>query len=541
MSTDTFTVLRHTVRALVRSGLLGQVRPRPFGRAVRAFREMGSSAATLVKVAAIHAPDALAVIDERGTMTYGELDEAGAQVAAGLAHTYGIGPGRSVAVMCRNHRGFLLTTLAASRLGADLVFLNTEFSAPQLGAIFTRNPPDLVIADTEFLPRLDGHHITVIDAWSQTATPEHATLIGMCAGQRPGPRDRPVNPSTITILTSGTTGTPKGAPRKLDPLAVLGPTATVLCRTDLHVGDPVLIGPPLYHGFGLLTWALAVLLRSPVILHRGFDPEQALAAIARHKVGFVAAVPIMLLRILALPGPTRARYATGSLRTILSGGAPLRPELAERVLVEFGDVLFNGYGSTEIGIAAIATPQDLRAASGTVGLPTVGVPVRVLDSSGRPVPTGERGTIFVGGPMVFGGYTGGGNKQVVDGLMSTGDRGRLDAQGRLYVDGRDDDMIVSGGENVYPQEVEDTLSRHPAIADAAVIGIDDEEYGQRLVAYLVAADDAPSTAELRRYVKENLARYKVPRDFVFLDELPRNPTGKLVRGRLPAIGREPDR
>jgi acyl-CoA synthetase (AMP-forming)/AMP-acid ligase II len=529
-------VLGHTVRALAGSGLLGRLRPRLFRRMVRAYRTTGSSAATLVTVAAIHTPDAPAVIDELGTMTYAELDDAGSRLATGISERYGVGPGGTVAVMCRNHRGFLVATLAASRLGADLVYLNTEFSAPQLGAVFERKRPDLVVADEEFLPRLDGHGVAVLDAWSRDPAPGRPTLHGMVADHPPHRAAGPVPSGNITILTSGTTGAPKGAPRRLDPLAVVGPTATILRRSRLRVGDPVLVGPPLYHGFGLVTWALGVLLRAPVVLRRGFDPEQALADIDRHRVAFVAAVPVMLLRVLGLPEHTRARYDTGSLHTILSGGAPLRPELAERVLEEFGDVLFNGYGSTEIGIAAIATPRDLRTASGTVGVPTIGVPVRVLDASGDPVPAGERGTIFVGGPMVFGGYTGGGGKQIVDGLMNTGDRGRLDTEGRLYVDGRDDDMIISGGENVYPQEVEDTLSRHPAIADAAVIGIDDEEYGQRLVAYLVAAGDAPDVAELRRYVKDNLARFKVPREFVFLDELPRNPTGKLVRKHLPATG-----
>lgn len=530
------TLLGHTARALAGSGLLGQVRPHLLRRMARAYRMTGSSAATLVAVAAIHIPDAPAVIDEHGTMTYAELDDAGARLAAGISGRYGIGPDATVAVMCRNHRGFLVATLAASRLGADLVYLNTEFSAPQLGTVFERIRPDLVVADEEFLPRLDGHDLPVLDAWSQDPAPGRPTVFGMLCEHRPQRPAGPVRSGNITIMTSGTTGAPKGAPRRLDPAAVLGPTATILRRSGLRVGDPVLVGPPLYHGFGLVTWALGVLMRSPVVLRRGFDPEQALADISRHRVAFMSAVPVMLLRILGLPGQTRKRYGTGSLHTILCGGAPLRPELAERVLEEFGDVLFNGYGSTEIGVAAIATPRDLRAASGTVGLPTIGVPVRVLGPSGEPVPAGERGTIFVGGPMVFDGYTGGGGRQVVDGLMNTGDRGHLDAEGRLYVDGRDDDMIISGGENVYPQEVEDTLSRHPAIADAAVIGIDDEEYGQRLVAYLVAAGDAPDVADLRRYVKDNLARFTVPREFVFLDELPRNPTGKLQRERLPAVG-----
>jgi fatty-acyl-CoA synthase len=200
----------------------------------------------------------------------------------------------------------------------------------------------------------------------------------------------------------------------------------------------------------------------------------------------------------------------------------------------FGDILYNLYGSTEVAYAAIATPSDLRAAPGCVGRPPYGTEVRLVDADGRPVAVGQTGRIFVGNSIQFAGYTGGGDKERLDGLMSTGDVGHLDEHGRLFVSGRDDDMIISGGENVYPAEIEDLLTAHPAISEAAVIGVDDPDFGQRLRGYLVpAAGQQPDSEQIRQYVRDNLARFKVPRDIVFLDSLPRNPAGKVVKRDLP--------
>jgi fatty-acyl-CoA synthase len=202
-----------------------------------------------------------------------------------------------------------------------------------------------------------------------------------------------------------------------------------------------------------------------------------------------------------------------------------------------GDVLYNLYGSTEVAYATIATPRDLREAPGTVGRAPAGTTVKLFDEDGRPVPPGESGRIFVGSSMQFEGYTGGGSKEVREGLMATGDIGHFDPAGRLFVDGRDDDMIVSGGENVFPGEVEDLLGGLDGVREATVVGVDDEKYGKRLRAYVVKDDGAALTADdVKSYVKSNLARYKVPRDVVFVDGLPRNPAGKVVKRELP----EPD-
>jgi fatty-acyl-CoA synthase len=218
---------------------------------------------------------------------------------------------------------------------------------------------------------------------------------------------------------------------------------------------------------------------------------------------------------------------------IALSGSALSPALAAQAIEVFGPVLYNLYGSTEVAWAAIATPEDLREAPGTVGKPPRGTIVKLFDEEGREVPTGETGRIFVANEMLFEGYTGGGSKDVIDGLMATGDVGHFDEAGRLFVDGRDDEMIVSGGENVFPQEVEELLGHHDAVADVAVLGVEDEEFGQRLKAVVVKRDGADlDDGDVRDYVKKHLARYKVPRDVEFVDELPRNATGKVLKREL---------
>jgi fatty-acyl-CoA synthase len=196
-------------------------------------------------------------------------------------------------------------------------------------------------------------------------------------------------------------------------------------------------------------------------------------------------------------------------------------------------VVYNLYGSTEVAYATIATPEDLAAEPGCVGRVVRGAMVKVLDEVGRDVPTGTTGRIFVGNSVQFDGYTGGGTKEIVNGLMSSGDVGHFDDAGRLFIDGRDDDMIVSGGENLFPGEVEEALMAHPEIVEAAVIGVPDEQYGQRLRSFVALRPGASLTEQdVKDYVKSRLARFKVPRDVIFVEALPRNPTGKVIKRQL---------
>jgi fatty-acyl-CoA synthase len=509
--------------ALVRSGVWRSAGPAQLPGIERALRRWGQSMAALGAVAAIRFPDRAGVIDERGQLTYGELDRWVAAIAAGMHAEYGIVAGSKVAVLCRNHRYFLAATLAASRLGADVLFVNTEFAAPQTTAVLERHRPDLLVRDEEFGVETD---VPVVLGWRA----DGSGLDDLAARNAPEP-PAPDQPGHITILTSGTTGTPKAAPRAPTALGLAGLTVSALQRFGLRAGEPMVICPPLFHGLGLLTSMLALFLGSPLVLARRYDAAAVLGSIEATRAGSVVAVPVMLQRMLEL-GPTElARYDVRSVRAVISGASALPPSLAARFIEQFGPVLCDAYGSSEIGIATIASSADLLAAPGTVGRPCLGSSVRILGPDDRPVPAGETGRIFAGGGLVFGGYSDGSSKAVVDGRMSTGDLGHLDAQGRLFVDGREDDMIVSGGENVYPGEVEDCLLTHPSVTDAAVVGVPDEDSGQRLVAYVVL-DGAATPEELVEHVRGNLARYKAPREIVVVDELPRTATGKVLKRDL---------
>jgi len=290
----------------------------------------------------------------------------------------------------------------------------------------------------------------------------------------------------------------------------------------------------MFHAWGYAHLALAGLTGSTAVVRPRFDPEATLQLIADHQITVVAAVPVMLQRIMELPESIRARYDPSSLRVVAVSGSALPGELATRFMDTFGDVLYNLYGSTEVAYASIATPTDLRAAPDTAGRPPRGTIIKLLDADDEEVPAGGRGGIYVGNRLLFSGYTGGGSKRVVGGLMATGDTGHFDRHGRLFVDGRDDDMIVSGGENVFPREVEDLLVTHPAVADACVIGLSDDTWGQCLRAYVVVGQHSTVTAaQLKDHVRARLARFKVPRDVVFVAELPRNAAGKVIRRLLP--------
>jgi fatty-acyl-CoA synthase len=337
-----------------------------------------------------------------------------------------------------------------------------------------------------------------------------------------GDTDDVVPPSEkgrVVILTSGTTGTPKGASRSQPE--TLDPAASLLSKIPLHARERTMIAAPMFHSWGFAHFTLGMALSSTLVLRRKFDPEGTLSAVAQHRCSTLVVVPVMLQRVLDLGEEVISKYDTSSLRVIAVSGSALPGELANRVMDVFGDVLYNLYGSTEVAWATIATPEDMRTAPGTAGKAPRGTVLEIIDEDGRELPPGETGRIFVGNEMLFEGYTGGGKKEIVDGLMSTGD------------EGRDDEMIVSGGENVFPAEVEDQLAKHDDVKEVAVIGVDDEKFGQRLKAFVVKRDGAKlSEDDAKKYVKANLASFKVPREVEFIDELPRNATGKVLKREL---------
>ncbi|HEX3650127.1 MAG TPA: acyl-CoA synthetase [Pseudonocardiaceae bacterium] len=518
------------VDVLRRAGLLDPMRPDEGIRSILAVRKFGPVAGA-AWIAARREPGSPAVVDELGTLTYGELD-ADTNALARAWERRGLGLDSVIAVLCRDHRWLVACMVAAAKLGARLLLLNTGFSGPQLADVASREGVSALVYDEEFTDLLAGVRADIPRylGWCEGQA-EVTTLADIAESTHPGAVPDPPSPGALVLLTSGTTGTPKGASRHVrSPLAA----THLLERIPLRRGGAMFIASPMFHATGLSQLIVALALGSTVVVRRRFDPEATLRAVAERRCTAMVLVPTMLRRILDLGSETVSRYDTGSLRVILTAGSALSPDVSGKALDFFGDVLYNLYGSTEVAVATVATPTELRTAPGTVGRAPRGCVVRLYDNDGHRVTGADaQGRLFVGSELAFGGYTGGGHKEIIDGLLSSGDVGHFDESGLLFVDGRDDDMIVSGGENVFPGEIENLLTSREDVAEAAVVGVPDEDFGQRLKAFVVPAAGAELDAdELCGFVRANLARYKVPRDVVFLDELPRNQTGKVVRARL---------
>jgi acyl-CoA synthetase (AMP-forming)/AMP-acid ligase II len=523
-------------KVLASSGIIRPYPPAVLVRLARTVKDWGTGPAGGFATLAVRFPDRVGLVDELGELTFGEMHRRSNALARAL-RARGVGEGDGVALMCRNHRGFVDTTVAAAKLGADLLYLNTAFAGPQLVDVLEREKPIVVVHDEEFTELLaDAQVEQRVLAWvdgdgsagaGDDGVPTLESLIG---GEDDADLDPPDRHGRIIILTSGTTGTPKGAPRNE---AGIDAAISLLSRMPLRHGWRTHIAAPLFHTWGFAHLALAMLLGSTIVLKRRFDPEDCLRTVEEHRCDSLAVIPVFLQRILGLEEEVLQRHSLDTVKVVASSGSALPGDLAVTWMDHFGDNLYNIYGSTEVAYASIATPVDLREAPDSAGMPPWGTTVKVYDEEGREVPQGGSGRIFVGNSLLFEGYTGGGGKDMIDGLMATGDVGRIGDDGRLYVEGRDDEMIVSGGENVFPKEVEDCLARHEAVVDVAAVGIDDPDYGKRLRAFVVLRDGASADEdELKDWVKQNLARYKVPKEIVFLDELPRNATGKVLKREL---------
>ncbi len=513
---------------LARAGLLDPIRPDVLPRALLALLRSGLSPAAAIGYSAARYPNDLAIVDSRATLTFAEAAGVVSSVAAGLKLD-GVRAGDKVGVLCRNHSGMALTTAALSSLGADVVLMSPSASPAELARVVKGQDIGVVIHDEELAAGLEdaGGAVTTLPVWrpgterAGTARTDEKVLSPL--------RRAPAHRSRFILLTSGTTGTPKGAPRSV-PLS-LDPLLAILSRIPLRVRDTTLIASPLFHAWGFGNLGLAWVMSSTVVLQERFDAEATLAAVAQHRVRVLTAVPVMLQRLIDLPVEVRSRYDLTSLRVVASSGSAMPRDLATRFMDSYGDVLYNLYGSTEAAWASIATPEDLRLEPRTAGRPPHGTTLRLVDSSGREVAAGESGRIVVGNAMISAPERP--QAGVPAGCVATGDLGHLEEHGLLVVDGREDDMIVAGGENIYPKEIEDVLASHPAVREVAVVGVDDAEFGQRLRAAVVLEDGRSATEdELKALVRQKLARFKVPREIVFLDELPRNATGKTLHREL---------
>jgi acyl-CoA synthetase (AMP-forming)/AMP-acid ligase II len=520
-------------KVLREAGILEPMRPDKALKIGGTFLRWGASPATGVTTAAIHHPHELAIVDERGALSWERLHRRTNALANSLAEM-GIGHGDGVGIMCRNHRGFIEATLASAKLGASALYLNTMFAGPQLAEVTKREGPKALVYDEEFTDLLSGVDPSVqrIVGWCDGEV-SGSTLESLIEGGDESDHKPPPDKPRFVILTSGTTGTPKGAQRSSpDGLLAL---ASLIDRIPFRSRMTMMIAAPLFHSWGFFHFVMSLPTASTMVLRRKFDPEETLKAAEQSRADVLAAVPVMIQRILTLPGETLDKYSLPTLKITSLSGSALPGELAIEWMDRFGDNVYNLYGSTEVAYATVATPEDLRAAPGTAGKPPRGTKIRLYDENGKEVPQGEVGRIFVGNEMAFEGYTGGGGKEIIDGLYSSGDVGHIDEAGRLFIDGRDDEMIVSGGENVFPREVEDLLADHEAVEEVAVIGVEDVEFGQRLKAFVVVRTGLEvSQRDLTAHVKAHLASYKAPREVEFLDELPRNATGKVLKRDLHA-------
>ena len=522
---STFNDIRTRVaaaRVLAKRGMIDLRRPGEAVQAFRAIRRYGAFGGMLSHTA-VQYRDAPAITDDRGTMSFRELDEASNALARGLV-LRGIRPGAVIATLHRNSRDVMVTVSAANKVGVRTVLMNTGFAGPQLADVSARENVSCILVDDEFEDILT----TLPPQLLRFST---GRLHELTDTQSTSPLPAPRRPGGMALLTSGTTGTPKGVPRnRIDP----SQSAQLLDRIPWPRDSAYHIAAPLFHATGLATCALGLVLGNRVVMARRFDPEATLKSIAEYRVSALVLVPTMLQRILDLGPDVLARYDTSSLKVLFAAGSSLSPDVCRRTHDAFGGVLYNLYGSTEVAVAAVATPDELRRAPGTVGRPPVGCTVAIYDENRRKVTeTGKVGTVFVSSGLSFSGYTDGGTKEIVNGLLSTGDTGHFDETGLWFIDGRDDDMIVSGGENVFPLEVENLLADHPDIVEASVIGVDDAEFGKRLAAYVVSRTESTLDADaVKSHVRAHLARHKVPRDVVFVKQLPRNETGKVLRRQL---------
>lgn len=563
---------------LVQSGVLGPMGVPAMGKALKSIYQFELTPTGLLAIGAARDPFHTAIIDDAGSMTYQQLHEQSAALARALWRS-GLRERSRIGVLCRNHRGFLMALFAHGRLGTDIVLLNTGASAEQTRAVLQEQKPDVLLIDEEFLPLLseDFRDCPVIVAWefgdSQGMTRDSEQNQDMASNVRDAvdsgsyarrdeewaslqqvldtappavrlPR-RPRRGRTI-ILTSGTTGVPKGA-RRPEPRSYM-PASAIISRIPLRHHRPFYLAAPLFHTWGFANIQLALALRSTMILQRRFSPETAVQLIGKNRPYSIAIVPTMLRRLLqAVP----EGFNPGT-QVIATSGEALPPTVITNTFRVFGDVLYNLYGSTEVSWASIAQPEEMRRYPRTAGKPPVGTTLKILDDDGRECADGEVGRIFVKNELLFEGYTRPGvDKEIIDGMVATGDLGYIEND-LVFISGRSDDLVISGGENVYPQETEDVVTSREEVEEAAVRGVEDPDFGQALCAWVVLKYGHPGaerhggelSAEgraareefiesVKREVKQRLARHSVPRYFMFLDKLPRNAVGKVVPRELP--------
>jgi fatty-acyl-CoA synthase len=525
----------NTLRQLRNAGALGPKSPLAVGAALPWLIGRGPSLAILCHMNALTVGNKPAIHDARGSISWSDLNKRVNQVVNALG-AVGVEPGDHVGLLQRNGREMVEVTLACQRLGVVACPLNTWAKPTELQATIRNSHPVVLFYDTahsDIVEQCAPDDIPLIavgaaDQGMLESAPYEALLAEHDA-HLPAPFVRRRGTPKVIIQTSGTTGTPKAAARDA-AASGLGVLANLLQVVPYRRDDVVYCPAPLFHSFGLATFTFATALGATLVLPERFDPEGSLELIDRHRCTAASFVPVMVRRMVSLPDEVKERYDLSSLRIVMASGSVLGQEVRRSASELFGSVLYDLYGSTEAGWVAIATPDDMLKEKHTVGRPVPGIEVRVMGADDEPLGARETGEIYIRSKVMFEGYISGeSTKGTSDGWMSIGDLGHIDDEGFLFIEGRADDMVVVGGENVYPVEVEEVIETLGGVDEVAVVGVPDDEYGQILAAFVVGT---ATPEDITAACKKELASYKVPRKIHVLDELPRNATGKVLKRDL---------
>jgi fatty-acyl-CoA synthase len=544
--------VRTSARLSRQSGMLWSLTKPGLIELARVLISGSQNPSLIYRVNARNSPSKAALIWRGRTTSFAELDERIDRLSAGLARR-GIGRKSSLILMMRNRQEFVELGAAAARGGAAAVSISWRSTPKELAYLATHSGARGIVTEPELLATIEQakddlpphflENVFIAGGTSKTTGPVRTTALDLLY-EDPAPRNTGIDVSNdedaaVVIYTSGTTGKPKGAVRKF-PKDTMQAAFRFINETPMRVDDIHLVTCPLYHSTAFGFMSLSAILGQTVVLMDEFKPEAFLELVDRHGVTTTAIVPTMLHRVLDLPAETRKKYDARTLRAVFSGGAPLPAPLAIDFMDAFGDVLFNFYGATETGLVTLAKPADLRAAPGTIGKALPGNEIRLLGEDGREVKPGDVGELYVKNKMLVAGYHNDDDatrSSMIDGFFSVGDLARRDVSGHFFIEGRKRDMVISGGVNVYPAEVEGVLEQHPDIAEVAVIGVPDREWGERVRAFVVKKNGSElDEGALKIFARERLAGPKVPRDFVFVDALPRNPTGKVLKRELRNVG-----
>ncbi|MCO1600351.1 AMP-binding protein [Desulfosporosinus nitroreducens] len=459
------------------------------------------------------------LVDEDETLSYEQLWSQSERVSLVLKESYQLRSGQKVGFLCKNHVSLVKSIFAVSQLGADIYLLNTEMSLSQFNNFVVQHDFDFLVYDFELSSKIEQSSYSKdrILSYHNRLTAIN-TLLNTTGKTKL--KSRRSSSSKIMILTGGTTGNPKAAAHKPSLLNYINPFLTMLTRLKLINYNTVFIATPIYHGYGVAMLLLFIALGKKVVINNGFEVKKACTLIREHNVEVVTVVPLMVYKMLK-----HNAEDLKSLSCIVSGGAELNPKLVIDIYNTLGEVVYNLYGTSEAGLNTIATPQDLLYSTKTVGKKIEGVHLKILDENKNEVNFGNVGQLCIKNKWSM--------RNSKSSWIETGDLGYRDCKGYYFLCGRVDDMVVSAGENVYPVEIEQALINHPQVEDAAVIGINDEGFGQRLKAYVLPKKNADLTEkELLEWLTYRIAKFQMPKEIAFVNHLPYTSLGKLDKKQL---------